>query len=107
MKEDNSGHYDAIERGEEMECLEMKGIIGKLIADRLLISCKEFESEDNAVNQAPHAEHFPIEIEDAIRNRRVVAVVNASVDEWYMAESWVIASLDNKMRCHNNIYSTK
>ena len=50
MKEDNSGRYEVIEKGEEMECLEMKGIIGKLITDRLLISGEEFESEDNAVN---------------------------------------------------------
>ena len=87
MKEDNSGCYKAIERGEEMECLEMKGIIGKLIADRLLISGEEFESEDNAVNQAPHTEHFPIEIEDAIRNRRAVAAVDASVNERYIVAS--------------------
>ena len=85
LREDNSGIYDEIEGMDTFDCSQMHSIIGKLLAKRLLISGEEVEGENANMNLTSHEDPFPLEIEEVIRNRTVVAAVDASVDKRYMA----------------------
>ena len=107
LREDNSGIYDEIESMETFDCSQMNGIIGKLLAKRLLISGEEVEVENANINLTSHEDLFSLEIKEAIRNRIAVAAVDASVDKRYIAVYWVITTSENEPRCAGNIYSTK
>ena len=78
----------------------MIGIVGWLSQQNELIF-----SEDNAtkecnqlesVNQNEQEIACYIDMEDAILNRRVLAVVDASIDERFVAYFWVITTLEEK-----------
>ena len=48
-----------------------------------------------------------VSIEEAIINRRVVAAVDASIDERFMTAYWVITTLEERGKCVNAVMSRK
>ena len=86
-------HYKKIERrGNRYEWIEMdetrndvKGYIGRINADNsvTIVSIEEcFENEEDTEEDT---QRFPVQIEEAIRNRTAVAATDAAMIENYIA----------------------
>ena len=48
---------------------------------------------------------YPIEIENAIRQRTAVAAVDTSMDEQYLATHWIVRTSDNNIEVNGSIES--
>jgi len=64
------------------------------------------EEEANSPQEEADSVAFNQHIDAAIRNRRAVAVVDASVKERYIAAYWLITTLEESRKYSNNISSS-
>ena len=103
--------YNIDERGLENPEMRLRGIIGRISRKGRLVIYGQQES--NAISivenkeEIENEQQFPNEIEDAIRNGKAVAVVDASVDERYMVVQWVITTMDKQVKSTGYISSSK
>ena len=89
-----------------------EGFLGMLSKNyELAISGEEHESRSALVGNRNDPEETeivrcPLEIEEAILNRRAVAAVDASVEDVCVAACWTITNLNNEPRIEGNITSS-
>jgi len=83
-----SRQYKEISRDEINTAEKMIGILGRLIGNQLRIYGEQEDlevvsegNESNEIQDNASDNRYPVEIDEAILNRRAVAVVDASVDE--------------------------
>ena len=76
----------------------MIGIVRRLSKkNRLIISGKDTSKENNqkdSMNETEQEIACNDVIEEEIVNRRAIAVVDASIDERFMAACWVVTTLE-------------
>jgi len=108
-----SWKYNKISSVEINTLDKMIGIVGRLTGNQLRISGAQGNletlsegNENNNIQENEDDSRYPEEIEEAILNKRAVAAVDASVDERYMAISWVVTTLENEPRCVNQVESS-
>ena len=79
---------------------EMIGIVGRLSKqNKLIISGKDATIENDPKELMKSIEQeiaCNVSIEESIINRRVVAAVDASIDERFMVACWVITTLEER-----------
>jgi len=103
--------YNIDKKGPENPEMRLRGIIGRISRKGRLVICRQQES--NAISivenkeEIENEQQFPNEIEDAIRNGKAVAAVDASVDERYMVAWWVITTMDEQVKSMGYISSSK
>jgi hypothetical protein len=80
--------YNIDKRGPENPEMRLRRIIERISRKGRLVICGQQESNTISIveneEEIENEQQFPNEIEDAIRNGKAVAAVDASVDERYM-----------------------
>ena len=97
LKGDGSVQYKKIEKEEVRDSQHMKGIIRRISKYKLITYGEKILSTSNKKPKIRNNERYSIEIEEAIINSRVVAAVDASVDERYIAALWEVITLDDEV----------
>ena len=59
------------------------------------------------IKEQEEIEEYPLKIQDAIRNRQVVAVSDASMDRNLLATHWIITMLENNIGIESSIKNNK
>ena len=69
----------------------------------------EVVSEENEINETQDnasENQYPVKIDEAMLSRRAVAAVDTSVDERHIAVAQVVTTLNNELRCTNQVESS-
>ena len=91
-EEDEVGFTKTNETFETMEYTI--GILGTTRKNRVIIYNEMKSRIDESDMSDEENDSFPVEIQEAIRNRRAVAASDASINERCMATHWIITTLD-------------
>ena len=109
-KSRGTNEYEIDENGPIKSNIELTGIIGRIERRGRLIICGREESEIEQLandNQTDNSQHFPEDVEEAIRKGTALAAVDASIDENYMAAWWIITDVEENFKETGQISSSK
>ena len=95
-----------LQNEEDRHDLTMKEVVGRIIALKLITCREEILCESIEENQMINNKRYPIDIEEAIINKKAVAAVDVSIDKRYIAICWIVTTLNNKSWYQDNIIST-